>query len=124
MTLPVIAGTNPRQVDDFYKKLVHNVQSLETMGKLRDVTGNARAVLDKLKGFKADLVRGLLGLQDWDFPKLIEALRHWREVNQVEEMGTTQTPKQRFSRRTREYEGVSTVRETTTNLMTVVNMSR
>ena len=89
MTLPVITGTNPRQVDDFYKKLVHNVQSLETMGKLRDVTGNVRAVLDKLKGIKADLVRGQLGWQDWDFPKLIEALRHWREVNPVEVMGTT-----------------------------------
>ena len=47
MTLPVIPGTNPRQVDDFYKMLVHNVQSLGTMGKLRDVTGNVRAVLDK-----------------------------------------------------------------------------
>ena len=59
------------------------------MGKLRDVTGNVRAVLNKLKGIKADLVRGQLGWQDWDFPKLIEALRHWREVNPVEVMGTT-----------------------------------
>ena len=66
MTLPVIPGTNPRQVEDFYKKLVHNVQSLETMGKLRDVTGNVRAVLDKLKEIKADLVQGQLGWQDWD----------------------------------------------------------
>ena len=52
MTLPVITGTNPRQEDDFYKKLVHNVQSIETMGKLRDVTGNVRAILHKLKGIK------------------------------------------------------------------------
>ena len=33
----------------------NNVQSLETLGKLKDVTGNARSVLDKLKGVKADL---------------------------------------------------------------------
>ena len=32
----------------------NNVQSLETLGKLKDVTGNARSVLDKLKGVKAD----------------------------------------------------------------------
>ena len=95
MTLPVITGTNPRQVDDFYKKLVHNAQSLETMGKLHDVTGNIQAVLDKLKGIKAGLVQGQLGWQDWDFPKLIEALRRWRKVNPDEETGTThsKTPK-------------------------------
>ena len=101
MTIPALTGTNPRQVDDFYKKVVHSVQSLETMGKLRDVTGNVRAILDKPKGIKADLVRGQPGWQDWDFPKLIEALRHWREVNPVEVLGT----------------------ETTTNLMTVDDMS-
>ena len=33
----------------------NNVQSLETLGKLKDVTGNVRSVLDKLKGVKADL---------------------------------------------------------------------
>ena len=33
----------------------NNVQYLETLGKLKDVTGNARCVLDKLKGVKADL---------------------------------------------------------------------
>ena len=50
-----------------------NVQSLETLGKLKDVTGNARSVLDKLKGVKADLVRGEIDWQDWDFPRLIKA---------------------------------------------------
>ena len=46
-------GENPREVEEFY-----NVQSLETLGKLRDVAGNVWAVLDKLKGIKSDLVRG------------------------------------------------------------------
>lgn len=57
---------------------MHNAQSLETMGRLHDVTGNVRAALNKLKGIKADLVRGQVGWQEWDFPKLIEALRQWR----------------------------------------------
>ena len=89
MGLPVITSAHPKQVDEFYKKLLHNVQSLETLGRLRDVTGNVRAVLDKLKGIKADLVRGQVGWQEWDFPKLIEALRQWREVNPVEGSGSS-----------------------------------
>ena len=55
--LPVITGTQPAPIHEFYKKLVYSVQSLETLGKLKDVTGNARSVLDKLKGVIADLVR-------------------------------------------------------------------
>ena len=58
MGLPTIMGENPREVEEFYKRLLYNVQSLETLGKLRDVAGNVRAVLDKLKGIKSDLVRG------------------------------------------------------------------
>lgn len=85
MGLPVITSAHPKKIDEFYKKLLYNVQSLETLGRLRDVTGNVRAVLDKLKGIKADLVRGQVGWQDWDFPKLIEALHHWREINPAEE---------------------------------------
>ena len=76
MGLPFITSVHPKKIDEFYKKLLYNVQSLETLGRLRDVTGNVRAVLDKLKGIKADLVRSQVGWQDWDFPKLNEALRH------------------------------------------------
>ena len=60
------------------------------MGRLHDVTGNVRAALNKLKGIKADLVCGQVGWQEWDFPKLIEALRQWREVNPVEVTGAKQ----------------------------------
>lgn len=63
------------------------------MGRLHDVTGNVRAALNKLKGIKADLVRGQVGWQAWDFPKLIEALRQWREVNPVEVTGAKQRTK-------------------------------
>jgi len=37
MSLPTIGGTQPARNHDFYKKLLFNVQSLETMGKLREV---------------------------------------------------------------------------------------
>ena len=59
------------------------MQSLETLGKLKDVTGNARSVLDKLKGVIADLVRRQIDWQDWDFPRLIKALISWKEINPI-----------------------------------------
>ena len=87
MGLPVITGSNPKKVDDFYKKLLFNVQSMETLGRLRDMTGNVRAVLEKLKGIKGDLVRGQNGWQEWDFffAQMIQALKRWREIYPVED---------------------------------------
>jgi hypothetical protein len=61
MGLPVITGSSPAKVHEFYKTLSHNVQSLETLGKIERVNGTTRNVLDKLKGIKADLVRGKKG---------------------------------------------------------------
>ena len=58
MDLPTITGSQPVKVHEFYKKFLYNVQSLETLGKLREVSGNVRSVIGKLKGIKADLVRG------------------------------------------------------------------
>ena len=48
------------------------------------MSGNTRSVLDKLKGIKADLVRGHEDWQNWDFPRLIKALKTWKEINPVE----------------------------------------
>ena len=73
------------------KKLVYNVQSLKTLGKLREGNGNARSVLDKLKGVKADLVRGQIDWQDWEFPRLIKALKTWKEINPV--VSSTDNPR-------------------------------
>ena len=50
---------------------------------MKDVTGNARSVLDKLKGVIADLVRRQIDWQDWDFPRLIKALISWKEINPI-----------------------------------------
>ena len=87
MNLPVITGSQPSKVHEFYKTLLFNVQSLETLGKLQDVKGNVRCVIDKLKGIKSDLVRGQSGWQDWDFPQLVKALKQWRDINPIIESG-------------------------------------
>ena len=84
MNLPVITGSKPSQVHEFYKTLLFNVQSLETLGRLQDVKGNVRFVIDKLKGIKSDLVRGHSGWQDWAFPQLVNALKRWRDINPVD----------------------------------------
>ena len=44
-----------------------------------------RSTLDKLKGVKADLVRGNEGWRDWDFKDLLKELKKWSEINPVEE---------------------------------------
>lgn len=61
-SLPSIGGTNSSKIHEFYEKLVNSVQSLETLGKLKEVNGYAR---------------------NWEFPQLIEALRKWMERNSV-----------------------------------------
>ena len=61
MGLPVITRASPKEINEFYKKLLLDVQSLVTIGKLREVCRKMRAVLDKLEGIKGDLVRGHTG---------------------------------------------------------------
>ena len=84
MELPVVKDTNPNEVDKFYKTLLYNVQSLETLGKLERVNGMTRSVLDKLPGIKSDLVRGE-GWQDWGLAQLVTALKLWRDINPCSE---------------------------------------
>ena len=69
---------------EFYKTLLFNVQSLQTLGKLPDVKGNVRCVIDKLKGIKSDLVMGQSDWHDWDFPQLIKALKMGKDINQID----------------------------------------
>lgn len=48
------------------------------MGKIKEVNGYVRMMLDKLDpGISGDLVRTDDDWQEWDFPKLLEALRKW-----------------------------------------------
>ena len=50
MGLPVITGTNPARICEFYEKLVTNIQTLESMGKEKEIRGYVRLTLDKLPG--------------------------------------------------------------------------
>ena len=72
MYLPVIQGTNAGKIHDFY-----------TMGKLWGVNGYVRMNLYKLEGIRGDLVRTDDDWRQWDFPKLVDALRKWTERNPV-----------------------------------------
>ena len=83
MALPTIAGSRPAKIHDFYEKLVFNVQSLESLGKLREVNGYVRMSIDKLEGIRGDLVRTDDSWQEWDFPKFVDALRKWTERNPI-----------------------------------------
>lgn len=83
MGLPVITGTNPGRICEFYEKLVTNIQTLESMGKEKEIRGYVRLTLDKLPGIRADLVRLDDEWQEWGFPQLVEALRKWCERNPV-----------------------------------------
>lgn len=56
MALPTITSSNPRKIHEFYEKLVFNVQSLETLGKLKEISGYVRMSIDKLQGIRGDLV--------------------------------------------------------------------
>ena len=83
LSLPTIRGSQPAKVHSFYEKLESNVQSLQTLGKLKDVNGYVRSTLDKLEGIRRDLVRTDDEWQMWNFPQLVEALRKWTERNPV-----------------------------------------
>ena len=56
LQLQVIHGRHPRKIHDFYEKLCHSVQVLDTMGNLREINGNVRITLEKLPQIQSDLV--------------------------------------------------------------------
>ena len=81
MSLPVIYGSNPNKILEFYEMLSPNLQALKTMGKIEEVNRYVRMTLDKLEGIKGELVRTDDSWQDWEFPHLLEALRKWTTRN-------------------------------------------
>ena len=54
-----------------------------------------RNTLDKLPQIRSDLVRLDGECQQWDFSKLIDALRQWVETNPVTETGKEKPPTRR-----------------------------
>ena len=81
--LPMITGSHPKKIHEFYEKLLFNVQSLETLGKLKEISGYVRMSSDKLQGIRGDLVRTDDNWREWDFPKFVEALKRWTERNPI-----------------------------------------
>ena len=75
--MPVITGTTPTRTNEFHKRLVTNIQTLESTGKDKDNRGYVRLTLDKLPGIRADVVIMDNNSKEWRFPQLVEALRQW-----------------------------------------------
>ena len=51
MSLPQINNANPQKIHDFSEKLLCSVQALDTMGKIKEMNGYVRVILNKLQGF-------------------------------------------------------------------------
>ena len=92
MALPTLTCSNPSKIHKFYKKLVINVQSLEILGKLKEISGYMRMCINKLEGIRSDLVRTV----EWDFPQLVEAVRKWTERNPIPSKMTEKLPEPPF----------------------------
>ena len=81
--LPVVNGTKPKIIHEFYSKLVTHVQALETMGKLNMINGYVRTVLDRLPGIRSDIVTNDDRQQEWEFPQFVTALEKWTQRNPI-----------------------------------------
>ena len=75
LELPKVSGNQPQKLQ-FYKWLLYNVQSLETLGKLNKVNGNVALTIDKLPGIREDLVCNNEDWQSWDFGSELHASPH------------------------------------------------
>ena len=82
--LPKLHGTEPAKVHKFYETLASHVQTLETLGKLKEIGGFVRGTLDKLPGIRPDLVRLDDDWQQWGFVQLVESLRKWCDRNPIQ----------------------------------------
>ena len=103
MSLPDVNGRDPVKINEFYKHLKYNVQSLDTLGRLSNVKGNVRATLDKLKEIKGGFVQGLENWQNWGHEDLLKAQKTWREINPVEEMSEKQQNSSKWKGHSRFY---------------------
>ena len=65
--LPYIGNADTYKIHRFYEKLQRNINTLDTMGKLRGIKGYVRFTLHKLGGIRADLVQIDDSWQNWDF---------------------------------------------------------
>ena len=95
--LPVISGTHPTKIHDFFETLLYNVQSLETLGKTSDYKALVRGVLTKLPGIKAALrSSGETGLENVGF---YSAYQRPSRVEGDSPAWNREIPRQKFLRR-------------------------
>ena len=71
ISLPVIEGTNPVGITEFNEKLMTSVQSLDKMGKLKEINGFVRSTINKIPRIRADMVRIDSDWHNWDFGKFV-----------------------------------------------------
>ena len=92
MALSTINDTNPYKIYDFYERLIAHINTLDTMGKFKEINKYVRFVLDKLCGVRADLMRTNDNWQNWRFNELIEAICKWTERNPLERWERSSRP--------------------------------
>ena len=83
MALPSMPNTSIKRIHNFYERLSTNVNTSDTMGKLKEINGYVRLALDKLSGIRADLVRTDDNWKNRKFYELRESLRKWAERNPI-----------------------------------------
>ena len=92
MTLPTIHNTNPKNIYDFYERPIAHINTLDTMSKLKEISGYVGFTLDKLCDVTADLVRTDDNWQNWELNELIGAICKWTERNSIERLERLNRP--------------------------------
>ena len=87
LEMPAITDRDVTKIHQFYEKLLFNIESLETLGRLETVQGVAYYVIvKKLELLRGELVTHVQGdWRSWSFAKLLEALRKWSDTNPIVE---------------------------------------
>ena len=81
MSLPLIYEANLHKVQEFYIKILRNVNILDTLGKMKESNGYVQFTLHKFSGIRADLVRVDDNWLGCGFPEFIEVPQKWMERN-------------------------------------------
>lgn len=84
LELPYTLTGNNKRIHEFYNKLPHSVQSLETVKLLYEVNRMVSLMLEKVPTIRGDLVRNDPDWMTWDFVKFTEALRQWTCQNPID----------------------------------------
>ena len=84
LELPYTPTGNPKRIHEFFDKLSHSVQSLETLKSLHEVNGMVSLTLKKLPTIEEILSEAILTGKPRIFFKFTEALRQWTRRNPID----------------------------------------